>query len=118
MNRRLAVSLVLGGAMAATSALTNALVPSQKVVQVHASFSLDAMVPAQFGEWRIDPAIVPLAPNPEQQGMLAKIYDQTLSRTYVNREGQRVMLSIAYGGDQSKAGSGKALARNPCHGLL
>jgi EpsI family protein len=34
--------------------------------------------------------------------MIAALYDQTLSRTYVNAQGQRVMLSIAYGGDQSK----------------
>jgi EpsI family protein len=47
--------------------------------------------------------VVPLKPDPEQQTMLEKIYDQTLARTYVNRDGQRVMLSIAYGGDQSKA---------------
>jgi EpsI family protein len=34
--------------------------------------------------------------------MIEALYDQTLSRTYVNAQGQRVMLSIAYGGDQSK----------------
>jgi EpsI family protein len=34
--------------------------------------------------------------------MIEKLYDQTLSRTYVNPRGERVMLSIAYGGDQSK----------------
>ncbi|QNA99324.1 exosortase-associated protein EpsI, B-type [Massilia sp. Se16.2.3] len=89
--------------MAATSALTGALTPSQKTAQARPGFSLEAMVPAQFGAWRIDPAIVPLTPNPEQQGLLEKIYDQTLSRTYVDDGGRRVMLSIAYGGDQSKA---------------
>jgi EpsI family protein len=46
---------------------------------------------------------VPLKPDPERQTMIEKLYDQTLSRTYVNTDGQRVMLSIAYGGDQSKA---------------
>lgn len=103
MNRRLLSSLVLGVAMAATSALTVALTPSPKAVQAEASFSLEAMIPARFGAWRIDPHIVPLTPNPEQQGVLEKIYDQTLSRTYVDDAGRRVMLSIAYGGDQSKA---------------
>jgi EpsI family protein len=44
-----------------------------------------------------------LKPDPERQTMLEKLYDQTLSRTYVDRSGRRVMLSIAYGGDQSKA---------------
>jgi EpsI family protein len=45
---------------------------------------------------------VPLTPDPTQKELIAALYDQTLSRTYVNAEGQRVMLSIAYGGDQSK----------------
>ena len=103
MNRRVLASLVLGVAMAVTSALTVALTPAPKAAQAQAAFSLEAMIPARFGSWRIDPHIIPLTPNPEQQGVLQKIYDQTLSRTYVDGAGRRVMLSIAYGGDQSKA---------------
>ena len=41
--------------------------------------------------------------SPDTQAMLDKIYNQTLSRTYVNAKGERVMLSVAYGGDQSDA---------------
>ncbi|MGX4641798.1 exosortase-associated protein EpsI, B-type [Massilia sp. SYSU DXS3249] len=103
MNRRFGASLVLGLAMAGTSALTVALTPSPKPMAAQAGFSLEAMIPARFGSWRIDPTIVPLTPNPEQQGALERIYDQTLSRTYVDGAGRRVMLSIAYGGDQSRA---------------
>jgi EpsI family protein len=103
MNRRFAISLVLGLAMAGTSALTGALTPKARVPQAHEQFSLEQMIPQRFGDWRIDPSVVPLTPDPEQQSVLEKIYDQTLSRTYINSAGQRVMLSIAYGGDQSKA---------------
>lgn len=103
MNRRFAASLVLGVAMALTSALTGALTPRQHVASASSQFSLEAMVPKRFGGWTVDDTIVPLKPDPEQQTVLEKIYDQTLSRTYVNGEGERVMLSIAYGGDQSKA---------------
>jgi len=103
MNRRFVASLVLGLAMAATSALTGALTPTVRVVNAQDRFSLEAMIPQRFGGWTVDTSIVPLAPDPEQQGALERIYDQTLSRTYVNGQGQRVMLSIAYGGDQSKA---------------
>jgi EpsI family protein len=73
------------------------------VASAASQFSLEAMIPKTFGGWTVDDTIVPLKPDPEQQTVLEKIYDQTLSRTYVNAEGQRVMLSIAYGGDQSKA---------------
>ena len=103
MNRRFAISVVLGLAMAGTSALTGALTPKPRVLQPHEQFSLEQMIPQRFGDWRIDPSVVPLAPDPEQQSVLEKIYDQTLSRTYINNQGQRVMLSIAYGGDQSKS---------------
>ncbi len=103
MNRRLAASVVLGVAMAATSALTGALTPKRKLAAGAPRFNLEQMIPASFAGWRIDAAIVPLKPDPERQTMLEKLYDQTLSRTYVDRAGQRVMLSIAYGGDQSKA---------------
>ena len=103
MTRSLVVSIVLGLAMAATSALTGALTPQPRAPLAHERFDLAQMIPLRFGIWTVDPSVVPLTPNPEQQGMLEKIYDQTLSRTYTDPQGQRVMLSIAYGGDQSKS---------------
>jgi EpsI family protein len=103
MNRRFAASAVLGLAMAATSALTGALTPRLKLADAQARFSLAQMIPAHFAGWSVDASVVPLTPDPERQSVLEKIYDQTLSRTYVNRAGERVMLSIAYGGDQSRA---------------
>jgi EpsI family protein len=102
MNRRFVASVILGVAMAGTSALTGALTPRQKVADAQANFSLDAMIPKSFAGWTVDTSVVPLAPDPTQKELIAALYDQTLSRTYVNAQGQRVMLSIAYGGDQSK----------------
>jgi EpsI family protein len=95
-------SVILGIAMAGTSALTGALTPKQKVADAKADFKLDAMIPKTFAGWTVDTSVVPLTPDPTQKELLATLYDQTLSRTYVNAQGQRVMLSIAYGGDQSK----------------
>src|SRR5258708_10586048 len=64
---------------------------------------LDSMVPPAFGDWSIDPAIVPVAPPPEAQAKLERIYSQTVSRTYVNSGGEHMMLTVAYGGDQNDA---------------
>jgi EpsI family protein len=72
------------------------------VARAQPDFKLETMIPASFAGWTIDASIVPLKPDPERQAMIEKLYDQTLSRTYVNPRGERVMLSIAYGGDQSK----------------
>lgn len=103
MRRRFVISCVLGLAMVSSSALTGVLTPRVKLSEEHERFSLEAMIPVRFGDWQVDASIVPLTPDPERQGVLEKIYDQTLSRTYVNHQGERVMLSIAYGGDQSRA---------------
>ncbi|MFS2215447.1 exosortase C-terminal domain/associated protein EpsI, partial [Telluria sp. Tellsp104] len=102
MNRRFMASVLLGVAMAGTSALTGALTPKQKVAAVQERFDLEAMIPKRFGNWTVDNSVVPLTPDETQKELIATLYDQTLARTYVNDAGQRVMLSIAYGGDQSK----------------
>jgi EpsI family protein len=102
MSGRFAASLILGIAMAGTSALTGALTPTRKVAAVRPQFSLEQMIPKRFGGWTVDDSVAPLTPDATQKELIAALYDQTLARTYVNAAGQRVMLSIAYGGDQSK----------------
>lgn len=67
-------------------------------VAVQPSVNLDQMVPASFGDWKIDPNVVPIAPSPEVKATLDRIYSQTLGRTYVNEKGEHIMLSIAYTG--------------------
>jgi EpsI family protein len=42
-------------------------------------------------------------PAPDVQAKLDRLYGQVLSRTYVNAAGERMMLIVAYGGDQSDA---------------
>lgn len=103
VTRGLVASVMLGLAMAATSALTGALTPTVKLSQMQAQFKLETMIPAAFSDWSVDATVVPVQVDPERQSVLEKIYDQTLSRTYINKAGDRVMLSIAYGGNQSRA---------------
>ncbi len=65
------------------------------------AFQLDRAIPNAFGGWRVDPDSMTIPPSPDAQAKLDKIYDQILTRTYVNGAGERMMLVIAYGGDQS-----------------
>jgi EpsI family protein len=65
------------------------------------TFNLERLIPQTFGDWRLDASIVPIPPSPDVQANLDKLYDQLVSRTYINSRGERIMLSIAYGGDQS-----------------
>jgi EpsI family protein len=64
-------------------------------------FNLQTQIPETFGGWRVDPSVVPIAPSPDVQASLDKIYDQIITRTYVNDRGERIMLVVAYGGEQS-----------------
>jgi EpsI family protein len=61
------------------------------------------LFPKTFGDWRIDDRQPVQLVSPDQLAMINRIYNQTLSRTYVNVRGDRIMLSVAYGGDQSDA---------------
>jgi EpsI family protein len=65
-------------------------------------FSLEDIMPKQFGDWKVDEretgrSIV----NPQTQAFLDTLYSQTLTRTYVDSKGNRIMMSLAYGSDQS-----------------
>jgi EpsI family protein len=86
---------MLGAAIAA---------PQMKPVRAEGQATdLQSLVPQAFGDWSIDPTVVPIAPTADVQEKLDRIYDQTVSRSYVNSAGEQMMLTIAYGGDQSDA---------------
>ncbi len=93
--------LVIGLCMFAAAGMALALKPTIKVADVGPKIDLEVLIPKAFGDWKIDETIAPLIANPEQEAIINKIYNQTLTRTYVNAKGERIMLSIAYGGDQS-----------------
>ncbi len=96
-------SLLVLVLMVSASGFAVALRPSHKVADSQPAIDLGAMIPKQFGDWREEPQNFAAVVNPQQQEVLNKIYNQTLSRTYINAQGYRIMLSIAYGGDQSDA---------------
>ena len=64
---------------------------------------LETLFPSQFSDWRLDERSGIIQPSPDTQALLNSIYNQVLTRTYINSKGYRIMLSVAYGGDQSDA---------------
>jgi EpsI family protein len=88
--------------LALTSVLSAALVPKlQPVAKERASVPLEQLFPAQFGPWRLDPAAAALIRPAFEQAKQLQTYDQVLERTYMDDAGRRVMLSVAYGRQQS-----------------
>ncbi len=96
-------SIILLALMLLSAALGAALRPTIIVADELPPIDLKTMVPTAFGDWQEQLNLSNQIVDPQQKETIDKIYSQTLSRTYVNQQGYRIMLSIAYGKNQSKA---------------
>jgi EpsI family protein len=92
---------VAAGLMFAGAALAVGLRPTKHMADEIGMPDLEILFPKEFADWRVDTRTPVILPSPDVQALLDKIYNQVLARTYVNAAGQRIMLSVAYGGDQS-----------------
>lgn len=95
--------LILALILLAGAGIAVAMKPTERMAQQRPPIDLESAIPRSFGNWRIDPTLAPITVSPDVQAELEKIYAQTVTRTYINDQGDRVMLAVAYGGDQSRA---------------
>jgi EpsI family protein len=86
--------------MLLAAGLTLMLRPTASLADERGRTDLEMMLPKVIGEWQEQPNLSFAVINPEQKQMLETLYSDTLSRTYVNPEGYKIMLSIAYGKTQ------------------
>ncbi len=98
-----AKNLILLVLMLVSAGLAMALRPHISLANERPPINLKAMVPTAFGDWQEQLNLSAQIVDPQQKELLNQIYSETLSRTYVNAAGYRIMLSIAYGRDQSDA---------------
>ncbi len=64
---------------------------------------LENIVPKAFGDWVLSPFGAVAVVDPQQAEALRDIYTNTLARVYMHRlTGRQVMLSLAYGKDQTR----------------
>lgn len=96
-------NLILMLLMIAASGIAVALKPTKKIADQGPKIELETMIPQSFGEWQQEIFSTAQVVDPQQQATIDKFYSQTLSRTYMNAQGYRIMLSLAYGGDQTDA---------------
>lgn len=92
--------LLIGLFMLAAAGLAIVMKPTP--VPKQAQPDLEVMIPKQFGDWTIDPNIAPVMPTTGVQQQLKETYDQMVNRTYVNSRGERMMISVAYGSQQTQ----------------
>lgn len=101
MNAR-RTALFTGAALATSAAFGQWARPTRRMADMGPRLDLEAAIPRSFKDWQIDANVPVLLPAPDVQAQLDAIYNQVLARTYADGRGNQVMLSIAYGGDQSK----------------
>lgn len=73
----------------------------QPDAQARANTPLEQLFPSEFGGWRLDPAASALIRPAFERARQFQMYDQVLERTYMDDAGHRIMLSVAYGRQQS-----------------
>ena len=95
---------VLGVMMLLASLLAWAATPTKQWSEHSAQVKYATLFPASFGGWRMAPERANSVVNPQQQETLDAIYDEIISRVYIDQaSGRRVMVSLAYGSNQSRA---------------
>jgi EpsI family protein len=96
-------NIILLMLMLVSASLGAMLKPTYRLAEHRTPIDLEVMVPKQFGDWQVLLNGGGQVVNPQQKQMLDQIYSDILTRTYVNQSGYRIMLSIAYGNNQSDA---------------
>ena len=97
---KLGITAVALAALMCTASVASIGVLS-RTPTVGLGIKLETAVPKDFGDWKAlqdEPAQLV---NPTTKALLDKIYSQILTRTYVHKDGYRIMLSMAYGDDQT-----------------
>lgn len=95
---------LLGGLMVAASLLAWWMTPTKFWSSHTATVKYETLFPQSFGNWVLAPAQANAIVNPQQQETLDAIYDEIVTKTYVEQgSGRRIMVSLAYGNNQSRA---------------
>ena len=94
-------TVVIGLLLVLTALVGPHLRPTVRVADSMPAVDLEKMIPDQFGVWHKEQGQLEQIVSPDREVLLAKIYNQTLTRAYLDSHANRIMLSIAYGGDQS-----------------
>jgi EpsI family protein len=96
----IAINSLILALMLLAAGLAWAFTPTTFLADTLPPLHLKEIIPTQFSEWEELPSGQGQIVDPSSQTLIDTIYTETLSRSYINRQGYRIMLSIAYGRDQ------------------
>ena len=98
--RALRTSAVLAAVMIGASVLGSSLKPDLHLADTRPPVKLEVLIPERFGDWQHVPMAQGVV-NPQAQTMQDKLYAELVNRVYRNSQGETIMLSVAYGKNQS-----------------
>jgi EpsI family protein len=98
-------ALLLSLSMAGAALGARAMRPHETVGAERAAFSLGSLIPGRIGPWLIDLTVDAFVrpADLQTQTQTPDLYDQVLERAYVREDGYGIMMSVAYGRQQSLA---------------
>jgi exosortase B len=92
-------SLLVTLALTVTLVLSVLMTPRNLIANTKPLPVLETLIPLSFADWRHDTLTDQLLVIPKLK-QATDLHDQVLARTYVNGQGQRVMLFVSYGSNQ------------------
>lgn len=102
VNRRVLLGAGVAVAlMGGTSWLGKNARPTVLMSELSPRAPLGDLLPVRFGRWRLDQERVAISLPPDVAAQVKKLYTEVEERTYVSDRGEQVMLTVAYGKDQS-----------------
>lgn len=93
--------IVAALAMVLALALAQWLKPTRILADTLAPMALDTVIPTQFADWVEVPTSAPVVVDPSIEAAVKALYSSTLVRSYRNRAGDVIYLSVAYGKNQN-----------------
>jgi len=96
------VRFVLAAVMLCAAILANQARPTKFLATIAQRQPLATEIPKVFKHWSKLPTDIVTVLDPTKQAVLDYLYSETLSANYVNANNQLLMLSVAYGKDQSE----------------
>lgn len=94
-------SLLVGIVLLLSGLSAWVMTPDQSAVQAAPDF--ESIIPDQFGEWkRVPDLFVQVGLTADKNDEINQLYDRVLMRTYVNAQGDQVMLALAYAAEQKQ----------------
>jgi EpsI family protein len=87
--------------MAAASWFGKWAQPTVRMADLHPRQPLVALLPERIGDWVQDRTTLNVPLPPDVAAQVKMIYTELAERSYVNAKGERMMVTIAYGRDQS-----------------